>query len=230
MVARTQGAQPPTGRVGETAVPAATEDAVAGAAPDVTPEAAGDAARDGPRDAAQEVTPENASLAARGVAGPSRAVVFSLLALLVLLIAVIPLRHDGAVAPVNYGRQLAGARADAPYHVLAPDSLPAGWLVTRATYDPDVSGAATWHLGLITPSGRYAGVAQSNGPWRLFEMRQSNRGLPHGEISVDGKLWRRQYRKERDVRTLVRMSGGVTTVVSGTASYEELEVLLRSLR
>jgi hypothetical protein len=162
--------------------------------------------------------------------GPSRALVLSLLALLLALIAIIPLRHDGAVAPVDYRDELARARADAPYHVLAPDRLPAGWLVTRAAYDPDVSGATTWHLGLITPGGKYAGVAQSNGPWRLFEIRQSNRGLPHGEISVDGKLWRRQYRKERDVRTLVRMSGGVTTVVSGTASYDELELLLRSLR
>jgi hypothetical protein len=161
---------------------------------------------------------------------PSRVVALLLPVVLLLLIAIIPLRHDAAIGPVEYAGELAHARADAPYHVLAPDPLPAGWVVTRAAYDPDVSGAATWHLGLMTATGRYAGVAQSNGPWRLFEMRQSNRGLPHGEISVDGELWRRQYRKERDVRTLVRVSGGVTTVVSGTASYDELEVLLRSLR
>jgi hypothetical protein len=179
---------------------------------------------------AEPATSEAPEALAATPGGPSRVLVLSLLAVLLILIAIIPLRHDGAVAPVDYRDELARARADAPYHVLAPDRLPAGWLVTRAAYDPDVSGAATWHLGLITPGGQYAGVAQSNGPWRLFEMRQSNRGLPHGEISVDGKLWRRQYRKERDVRTLVRMSGGVTTVVSGTASYDELELLLRSLR
>jgi uncharacterized protein DUF4245 len=179
---------------------------------------------------APAATPGAPEAPARAPGGPSRALVLSLLAVLLVLIAIIPLRHHGAVAPVDYRDELARARADAPYHVLAPDRLPIGWLVTRAAYDPDVSGAATWHLGLITPGGKYAGVAQSNGPWRLFEIRQSNRGLPHGEISVDGKLWRRQYRKERDVRTLVRMSGGVTTVVSGTASYDELELLLRSLR
>jgi hypothetical protein len=179
---------------------------------------------------AEPATSEAPEALAATPGGPSRVLVLSLLAVLLILIAIIPLRHDGAVAPVDYRDELARARADAPYHVLAPDRLPAGWLVTRAAYDPDVSGATTWHLGLITPGGRYAGVAQSNGPWRLFEMRQSNRGLPHGEISVDGKLWRRQYRKERDIRTLVRMSGGVTTVVSGTASYDELELLLRSLR
>ena len=159
-----------------------------------------------------------------------RLAVPGLLALLVVLIAVVPLRHDGAVAPLDYRKQLAEARADAPYHVLAPDRLPAGWMVTRAAYDPDVSGAATWHLGLVTLDGRYAGLGQSNGPWRLFEMRQSNRGLPDDAMYVDGELWRRQYRKERDIRTLVRTSGGVTTVVSGTVSYDELATLLRSLR
>jgi len=152
------------------------------------------------------------------------------LAVLVALIALVPLRNDGATAPIDFREELADARARAPYRVLAPEGLPAGWVVTRVAYDPDVRGAATWHLGVVTPTGRFAGVAQSNGPGRLFEMQQSNRGLADGQESIDGELWRRQYRRNRDISTLVRVSDGVTTVVTGNTSYEELAVLVRSLR
>jgi hypothetical protein len=61
-------------------------------------------------------------------------------------------------------------------------------------------------------------------------MKQSNHGLPDGRMSIDGAVWRRQYRSNRDVRTLIRTHRGVTTVVTGNTSYEELAVLVRALR
>jgi len=152
------------------------------------------------------------------------------LAVLAALVVAVPLRPDRAIAPVAYREQLAAARLDAPYHVLAPVRLPAKWVVSRAAYDPDVEGAANWHLAVTTPTGRYAGVAQSNGPRRPFEMKLSNRGLPDGEMSIDRQVWRRQYRADRGVRTLVRTSGGVTTVITGNTSYAELAALVRALR
>jgi hypothetical protein len=152
------------------------------------------------------------------------------LGVLVALVMVVPVRHDGATAPIDYRESLAGARARAPYHVLAPQNLPAGWVATRAAYDPDADGVATWHLGFVTPTGRFAGVAQRSGSSKSFEVQQSNRGAPDGEMTLDGEPWRRLYRRTRDIHSLVRVSDGVTTVVSGNTTYDELAVLVRSLR
>jgi Protein of unknown function (DUF4245) len=49
-------------------------------------------------------------------------------------------------------------------------------------------------------------------------------------MGVAGVVWDRMYRQVRDVRSLVRVAGGVTTIVSGDASYAELGTLAASLR
>jgi hypothetical protein len=152
------------------------------------------------------------------------------LAVVAVVLVAVPRRQLGAVPAVDYHAEVAAARREAPYPLLAPDPLPRGWVVTGVRYADNVKGATTWHVGVVTPSGRFAGVAQSNGQSRWFVYDQSNRGVPKGSVEVDGVTWEKRHRALRDVHSLVRVEGDVTTVVTGTTDFDELTELVRSLR
>jgi hypothetical protein len=156
--------------------------------------------------------------------------VLVVLAVIALVLVAVPRRQVGAVPALDYHSQLADARRAAPYRLLAPEPMLPGWHVTAMRYDGNVKGAATWHVGLVTASGRFAGIAQSNGSSRWFVYDQTNRGIPNGSVTVDGVSWEKRYRTQRRVHSLVRVENGVTTVVTGTANVDELAELAGSLR
>lgn len=156
----------------------------------------------------------------------SLAVIGLVLAALLLLA---PRRHYDAVKVVDYGAELAGARRDAPYSLLAPVGLSERWRATSVRYEKH-DGATTWHLGFVTPADDYAGVEQSDGDARGFVYNQSNRGLADGVADIGGRRWQRYYRESRDLRTLARTADGATVVVTGDASYDELGRLAAALR
>ena len=60
--------------------------------------------------------------------------------------------------------------------------------------------------------------------------RETNRGLVDGTLEVAGRSWEKRYRPAKEVRSLVLRDGGVTVVVTGTASYDELARLAVALR
>ncbi|MFJ5232550.1 DUF4245 domain-containing protein [Kitasatospora sp. NPDC088391] len=136
---------------------------------------------------------------------------------------------NGGVHPVPFQAELSSARRAAPYPLLGPQPLPAGWQATSVTYSPGDKGHALWHLGLSTASGQYAAVEQSND--RPADVVSANvpGGKPDGTVTVDGQEWQR-VQGDR-YRALTRPAGGTgTTVLTGTASYEELAELARSLK
>jgi hypothetical protein len=144
--------------------------------------------------------------------------------------AVAPRRHYDAVHQIDYTQALRDARGAAPYRVLAPEGLSPRWRATSVRYDGDVNGAAQWHLGFVSPENEYVGLEQSNGPARDFIFNLSNRGLADGSTVVAGESWDRYLRETRDVRSLARTENGVTTLVTGTASYEEMAEFAAALR
>jgi hypothetical protein len=157
--------------------------------------------------------------------------VLSLGVILAVILAWMTLRpHDPDGPRVDYAAQLQQARAAAPYHLLAPAGLSPRWRATGAHYDPDVRGAAEWHVGFVTPHHAFAGVEQTNGRARPFIYSLSNRGLPDGTLRVGAVTWTRYYRASRDIRTLARTAGGSTVLVTGTAGYDELAQLAAALR
>jgi hypothetical protein len=147
-----------------------------------------------------------------------------------VFMALTPRRHYDAVRVVDYGSALRDARAVAPYHVRAPEGLSAQWRATSVRYDGDVEGAAQWHLGFVSPRDQYVGLEQTDGTARDFIYSLSNRGLADGATLVNGVVWDRYLRESRDVRSLARTDGGVTVLVTGTASYEELTEFAAALR
>jgi Protein of unknown function (DUF4245) len=124
---------------------------------------------------------------------------------------------------------LTQARSDAPYPILAPVGLSDRWRATSARYEPHET-ATTWHLGFVTPQDAYAGVEQSDGVPRTFVEEMTNDGAPDGTTEIEGLTWERRLRESKAQRSLVLTQDNVTTVVTGTANWDELQDLAAALR
>lgn len=152
------------------------------------------------------------------------------LALVLLAVAVVLLLtwrpQPEAVKVVDPTPVLVQARIEAPYPVLYPADLDAAWRPTSARWavteasDPDPA----WHVGFVTPADTYAQIGQSASESESYIAQQTGGGEV---VSVDGE-WQRYEGPgaQGDIeRSLVRVVGGVTVVVGGTASWEELQFL-----
>jgi hypothetical protein len=136
---------------------------------------------------------------------------------------------DPVVRDVDYPAAVALARQRATYDVLGPDPVPAGWRVSSARTERDGSGVA-WHVGLVTRDGEYAAVEQTDGDRRVFVDHFVPGARATGSERVAGRTWTRRSGGSNGDRALVLRSGGVTTLVTGSASWAELRTLAESLR
>lgn len=151
-------------------------------------------------------------------------------------IYVFAIPHDDSKNPlktVDYRVELITARRAAPYPVAAPErgSLPKGWRATSVTYGPVPSSQAegtAWHLGFLTPKEDYVAVEQSDakaGPY-IADVTQQAKKTDKTQ-RIDGKEWVRYEGEKYDA--LVRTEPGVTTVVTGTASFGQLTEMAAAL-
>ncbi len=156
----------------------------------------------------------------------SMAVVLALVAL-IMLVSWRPQPEAVRVVDVAPVAMLAGSQATFP--VQAPAGLPSGWRPTSARWEPtEMSGSdPVLHIGYVTPSDQYAQVSQSVNGTAGYVDEQTDGGLPQGQSSIAGTTWER--REGTDRRSLVLAADGVVTVVSGGASWAELEALAGSL-
>jgi hypothetical protein len=150
-----------------------------------------------------------------------------------LVILITPRRNEGAMPRADYRGDLSGLMAIAPYQVQAPQGLPPQWYPTSTRLSGRAGGPISWHLGFYTPGKEYAALEESNetadGAGHFVD-RMTSQGRPDGTAQVAGATWDRTFRQDKKQRSLVRRLPGVTVVVTGTASYEELAVLAGSLR
>jgi hypothetical protein len=135
---------------------------------------------------------------------------------------------DPVVRDVDYPAAIALARQQAAYEVLGPEPVPDGWRVSSARTEPDGDGVA-WHVGLVTRREEYAAVEQSDRDRRTFVDRFVPGSRADGTVRLAGRTWTRRAGGSTDDRALVLESGGVTTLVTGSASWAELAELARSL-
>lgn len=138
--------------------------------------------------------------------------------------------EKAAVRTVDYRIELKTARRAAPYPVAAPQGLPDGWRATSVSYRASDDGrGGAWHLGFLDPKGEYAALEQSDAPAREF-IQDVTLGATEtrGDREVAGRPWDR-YQGEK-YRALVSEQPDVTTVVTGTASYEGLAELAEALK
>ncbi|MEE1821676.1 DUF4245 domain-containing protein [Streptomyces sp. BE20] len=164
-----------------------------------------------------------------------RDMVLSMLAVgAVVWVGYLFLPHDAGgdgVRTVEYKVAAASAKRAAPYPLLSPEGLPAQWRATSVSYNPASLGGGkgnAWHLGFVTPSGQYAAVEQSDAPRDAVLDAAVAGGKPDGTAEVAGRTWERlQGAKSRAIAV---QEGGGTTVLTGTASYEELAELAQALK
>ncbi|MFY9913100.1 MAG: DUF4245 domain-containing protein [Nocardioidaceae bacterium] len=127
---------------------------------------------------------------------------------------------------VDYTGVLAQARSQAPFPVLAPTSLPAGWRATSV----DWSGSGpenSWHLGLLTSQDAYVGLEQGNATAQSFISEHTRANQPGAPVQIAGQTW--QTLTAGSETALVLTGEGVTTVVTGTASESQLVAFAASL-
>lgn len=140
----------------------------------------------------------------------------------------IPHAAGGGIGAVDYRSSLASAKRAAPYPVLGPEGLAGNWKATSVEYKKDPKGHALWHLGFVTPSGQYAAVEQSDAGRDDVIAATVPGGKSDGEAPVAGRPWQRYLGDH--YRGLTVQTGTATTVVTGTASYDELAQLAQSLK
>jgi hypothetical protein len=125
--------------------------------------------------------------------------------------------------------QLAAARAD--YELLLPTGLDEDYLVTSARTDAGNAGdgdPVTLELGYLTPGEEYAGFIVSDDRRADALAAVLDGAEEKGTVDVDGQIWTRST-TERDETALSREADGVTVVVTGSASDEELRTVAASV-
>jgi hypothetical protein len=137
---------------------------------------------------------------------------------------------DDPVRVVDTTPVVVAAAANAPFQAVVPAGLGEQWRATSARVSPPDTDPFEWHIGYVTPSISYAKAGQSTQPSADYLDAERAGSTRAGEQRVGGTVWVRYEREDGQRRSLVRVSGPVTTLVSGTGTYDELATLAGSLR
>ncbi|GGT66806.1 hypothetical protein GCM10014713_69280 [Streptomyces purpureus] len=138
--------------------------------------------------------------------------------------------HDESADPVkavDYRIELLTAQRAAPYPVLAPEGLGEGWKATTVSYKREKNDA--WQLGFLDPDTQYVAIHQSTEDPKKYIPRVTQQAADTGKTqTVAGGTWQRWEGPKYDA--LVRTDGKVTTLVTGTASFDRLAQMAAALQ
>ena len=133
---------------------------------------------------------------------------------------------------------VAVSAADATaYEVLAPPAT-FPWPATSARVEPQADGTIAWQVGFYTPEEDYAAVMQrgvfpdqAGAAQQEWIDAQTRDGTAGETVSVGGRDWVRLEGDPvpDDRRSLLLADDGTVTVVTGSASWGELETLAGTL-
>ncbi|GHF15642.1 hypothetical protein GCM10010359_16290 [Streptomyces morookaense] len=140
--------------------------------------------------------------------------------------------HDAGkdpVRPIGYQVELDAARRAAPYAVAAPQGLGKDWRATSVRYEPQTKMGSVWHLGFLDPQTQYVGIEQSNGSPAVFVDDATQQAEKTDKtVQAGGLTWQRYEGSKYNA--LVHEGSGVTTVVTGTATFERLTEMAAALK
>lgn len=138
--------------------------------------------------------------------------------------------HDEDATPVkakDYRVELLTAQRAAPYPVLAPQGLGDDWRATVVSYKREQHDA--WQLGFLDPDTQYVAIHQSTADPKKYVPDVTQDAKSAGKTrTVAGQVWQLWEGPRYDA--LVRTSGGATTVVTGTASFDRLAEMAGALQ
>lgn len=130
---------------------------------------------------------------------------------------------DKTVKPIDYVSTVKSARPAAQFELLAPATLPKGWVATSARFTPE-----TWHLGVVTEDEEYVGLEQQKVDAKDLIEVYAKGSKAAGTAVLGGTSWDVRTGPDGDV-TFVRTESGLTTLVTGEASRAEVEAYVSSL-
>lgn len=169
--------------------------------------------------------------------GSTKNLVYSLLAVLgmvLVLVLMVPRVTTLGGPPVDVHTTAVEVQRTSGWPVVEPVGLPERWRPTSVRYVRVTDGFMTWHVGYQTPSGTFVAVEQTMNPSRAWIAAQTNRAPREGTLEVAGRTWERFVRDSKVQNSLLSVppagSGELATLVTGTASFEEMVVYIESLR
>ena len=151
------------------------------------------------------------------------------LAFVVVLLIVTWRPQPEAVKVVDTTPAISRATYAADFPIEVPIGLAEGWRPTSARWEPTAKSGSdpVLHIGYVTPADEYAQVSQSANASDPYTAEQTDDGIDVGTQAVEDVTWQRWEHGDR--HSLVRIADGTTTIVSGTAGWDELIVLASSL-
>jgi hypothetical protein len=162
----------------------------------------------------------------------------SLLPLVIIILVVVgwtAFRQGNDVDPVKAvdpSSTVALAANRASYQLAVPAGLPDGYRPTSARTDAGNAGKGdpvTLEIGYVTPSEQFAGFVVSDDPRADPVTAVLSGATPHGTVDIDGQAWTRST-TERGEMALSQETDGVTVLVSGSASEQELAAVAGAVR
>ena len=136
--------------------------------------------------------------------------------------------HAPDIKRVDYSVELLTARRAASYPVAAPEGLPTGWKATSVRFRGD--DFVAWHLGFHAPDGAYVTIEQSTEKRATF-IDEASQGATETKVTeqIGGRTWTR-YTGGRYDALVLQSADGSTTVVAGTASFDQLAKMAGALK
>ncbi|HET9658076.1 MAG TPA: DUF4245 family protein [Kineosporiaceae bacterium] len=145
--------------------------------------------------------------------------------LVAVLTLLVPRANSVPLETIDASAAARAAAAQLGFTPAVPVGLP-GWTVTIAGLRQGSDGILTWHLGLRTAAGNYAGVEQASTSSAAWVNTLSSGAGWTGFEDVAGHRWQYLVKAERSTTTLVLREPGRTTLVTaksgGLADAERL--------
>ncbi len=168
--------------------------------------------------------------------GSARNLVFSLLAVLgmmAVLVLVVPRVNSVGGPAVDVHATAVDVAGQTGWPIVEAVGLPAGWTETSARYVRTTGGFMTWHAGYQMPSGSYIAVEQTMDPTGEWVEAQTNKAAEEGSVEAAGTTWTTYARATKTQNSLLddpQTAGDLTTLITGTASLEEMAEFAAYLR
>jgi hypothetical protein len=146
-------------------------------------------------------------------------------------------RTPDPIREVDWAPVAVAAADAADYQVLAPPAT-FPWPATSARVEPQDDGTVAWQVGFYTPEEDYAAVMQrgvfpdqAGAAQQEWIDAQTRNGAAGETVGVGGRDWVRLEGDPvpDDRRSLLLVDEGTMTVVTGSASWGELETLAGTL-
>ena len=111
--------------------------------------------------------------------------------------------------------------------------LPAGWRANAVRFERSTDGLQTWHAGYVSPDDQYIAIEQTQGATPRGSPRRPTAAGTRARCRRPGRTWAKIRRGDKVQIGLVHRGTGpkdVTTIVTGTAPYDELVTFAERLR